>query len=358
MLIQSELISENELLIQFVESISQMVVILNEHRQIVYANERYKQFCNVADRNTLLGQRPGETMGCANAFKTATGCGTSDFCKSCGAVNAILESQKGEKSTKECKILTADNQAFEFKVTATPIYLEAQNLTIFSITDISAEKRKESLERIFLHDILNSAGGISGLSSILKEINEPAEMTEIAETIANAANNLVEEIKVQRELSSAECGELKPDLKYINSIIILQDLKNIYLNHERNDGKTIVIHKNAEDVVLETDTVLLKRVLGNMIKNAIEANIPEDEITLNSIATDQMVRFSVHNKSIISQNVQSELFKRTFSTKGIGRGLGTYSMKLFGEKYLNGKVWFESSVNKGTIFFIELQKEI
>ena len=35
-------------------------------------------------------------------------------------------------------------------------------------------------------------------------------------------------------------------------------------------------------------------------------------------------------------------------------GLGTYSMKLFGEKYLKGKVWFESSKEKGTIFFIEI----
>mgnify|MGYP006293419399 CR=1 len=37
------------------------------------------------------------------------------------------------------------------------------------------------------------------------------------------------------------------------------------------------------------------------------------------------------------------LFKRSFSTKGVGRGIGTYSMKLFGEKYLKGKVDFKNS---------------
>lgn len=38
------------------------------------------------------------------------------------------------------------------------------------------------------------------------------------------------------------------------------------------------------------------------------------------------------------------IFQRSFSTKGAkGRGLGTYSMKLFGETYLGGQVSFRSS---------------
>jgi sensor histidine kinase regulating citrate/malate metabolism len=48
------------------------------------------------------------------------------------------------------------------------------------------------------------------------------------------------------------------------------------------------------------------------------------------------------------------LFRRSFSTKGRGRGIGTYSMKLLGEKYLKGRVWFTSSPNAGTTFFIEV----
>jgi sensor histidine kinase regulating citrate/malate metabolism len=39
----------------------------------------------------------------------------------------------------------------------------------------------------------------------------------------------------------------------------------------------------------------------------------------------------------------------------VGRGIGTYSMKLFGEKYLKGKVWFTSSAENGTSFFFELK---
>lgn len=350
---QSEIISQNELLIKLVDSISQMVVILNEHRQIVYANKSYKDFCHVSD---IIGKRPGESLACSNAFRSPAGCGTSEFCKSCGAVNAILESHSGVKSTKECKILTTANVAHELRVTATPFNLNKEKLTIFSLIDISAEKRKESLERVFLHDILNNAGGISGLSAILKEIDDPKEMAEIAGTIEGAANNLIEEIKIQRELSSAERGELKPEFNPVSSFRILLDLSNVYAKHELNPGKEISIDQDNKDTLLKTDAVLLKRVLGNMIKNAIEVIHPNDSITLECTTTDSYVRFGVHNKSFIPRKTQLQLFQRTFSTKGAGRGMGTYSMKLLGETYLKGNVWFESTEESGTTFFIELKK--
>jgi sensor histidine kinase regulating citrate/malate metabolism len=56
----------------------------------------------------------------------------------------------------------------------------------------------------------------------------------------------------------------------------------------------------------------------------------------------------------MKREVQLQLFQRSFSTKGNNRGLGTYSMKLLGEQYLNGRVDFESSTQTGTTFSVEL----
>jgi sensor histidine kinase regulating citrate/malate metabolism len=49
-------------------------------------------------------------------------------------------------------------------------------------------------------------------------------------------------------------------------------------------------------------------------------------------------------------DVQLQVFKRSFSTKGAGRGLGTYSMKLLSEQYLNGRIALISSPQAGTTF--------
>jgi sensor histidine kinase regulating citrate/malate metabolism len=54
------------------------------------------------------------------------------------------------------------------------------------------------------------------------------------------------------------------------------------------------------------------------------------------------------------EEVKLQVFKRSFSTKGKGRGLGTYSIKLLTEKFLKGKVYFISEENFGTEFTIEI----
>lgn len=352
---QTDAIIKNHQLITFVESISQMVVILNERREIIYANKSYSQFCQASKINPVTGKRPGESFNCRNAFRSVNGCGTSEFCKSCGAARAISESQLGKRSTQECQVLTVNNDAINLRVTATPFVLENIKLTLFSLTDISHEKRKESLERVFIHDILNSAGGIAGLSAILKEVDNKDDMKEIAETIENAANNLIEEIKTQREIGAAERGDLVAELQTIDSLLVLKELAFVYSNHDTNPGKSIIVHHDSIKKKITTDPVLLRRILGNMIKNALEAIQPQDEVTLKCEMKDQFVRYSVHNKSIIPQDVQAELFKRFYSTKGHARGIGTYSMKLLGEKYLGGKVWFESTAEKGTKFYFELK---
>jgi signal transduction histidine kinase len=60
----------------------------------------------------------------------------------------------------------------------------------------------------------------------------------------------------------------------------------------------------------------------------------------------------------MTREVQLGVFQRSFSTEGSGRGLGTCSMKLIGERYLDGNVWFESSEEKGTVFYAEFPLEV
>jgi signal transduction histidine kinase len=172
--------------------------------------------------------------------------------------------------------------------------------------------------------------------------------------ISHAANNLVEEIQAQRQLNDAERGALHTELKEVNSLSVLNDLKNLYSAQVLASDKTIIIDNNSESLAVKTDPVLLRRVLGNMVKNAIEVFNPKAIITLRCQTMNQSVQFSVHNDFVIEKNIQLQLFKRSFTTKGVGRGLGTYSMKLLGEKYLKGKVGFESTEQNGTTFFIEI----
>ena len=97
-----------------------------------------------------------------------------------------------------------------------------------------------------------------------------------------------------------------------------------------------------------------------MIKNALEATAAGGVVTVRCRPkAKRHVVFSVHNPGVMPADVQLQIFQRSFSTKAAsGRGIGTHSMKLLGERYLGGKVAFVSREPEGTTFTLTLPKVI
>ena len=88
-----------------------------------------------------------------------------------------------------------------------------------------------------------------------------------------------------------------------------------------------------------------------MLRNALEATDAGGTVTVSWDCKSSGITFSVHNNTVIPQNIQLQIFNRSFSTKGNGRGLGAYTMKLLCARYLRGRIWFESTPETGTTFF-------
>lgn len=351
---QSEIFINNKILSQFTNSVSQMLVILNIERQIIYANNQFLKLLDVKKLDAILGYRTGEAVKCIYANQSEGGCGTSEFCRKCGATNAILKSIAGTQGVEECRILTTNNKALTLHVTATPFSTNGHQFTIFAIKDISDEKRRKSLERVFFHDILNSAGGLLGLSAILQETKDPDEISNIITILNHAAQNMVNEIQSERQLSEAEQGELKTNPNEFDANLFLKDIHQNYTAHKLTQNKNLKIKTNSGQLIIKTDNVLLRRILNNMINNALEASPPNSSITISCFKHKDKVRFTVQNPGFIPREIQLQIFQRSFSTKGEGRGIGTYSMKLLGEHYLNGSVAFESTPENGTTFYIDI----
>ena len=140
----------------------------------------------------------------------------------------------------------------------------------------------------------------------------------------------------------------------INSLAFIEQIAGDLQFLEVARGKNIVIGPGSASVVFESDPVLLRRVLNNMVKNALEASSIEQTITISVIRDGEKLKFSVHNPRSIPRDIEMQVFMRSFSTKGTQRGLGTYSMKILGERHLGGKVDFTTSESGGTAFYIIL----
>lgn len=358
---QNRMFRELPLLSELLDAMPGMAVVLNREREIVLANNRVINALGLPDETGILGERPGEALGCIHAFVEDGGCGTSEFCRTCGAANAILTCQNSGQSVQECRITTKqgqDEEALDFMVWATAFRLVGEDYSFFALSDISHEKRRVSLERIFFHDILNTAGGLRGFTQLLREEAE-GEVRETAVLIEQISDSLINEIETHKQLLAAENRELQLGLGRVKTCSLLKSVKERFERHPAAEGRRLAMADDCREVEINSDPVLLGRVIGNLVKNALEASRPTERVVLGCDSDETgNIRFWVRNAGAMDRRVQLQIFKRSFSTKGSGRGLGTYSVKLLGERYLKGRVGFTTDPENGTEFFIALPRDL
>ena len=350
---QAAIVSRIPLLRPLLDAIPDIILILNAQRQIVFANQALLNIVRLDSPDQAISLRPGEVLDCIHAFETEGGCGTTEYCQTCGAVQAILVSLRGDQAVQESRIRLKNGDALDLRVLAVPVELDGGQYSFLVLKDISDEKRRLILERVFFHDILNSAGALHGLAEVIRRAPVD-EKNAVAEDIEIVCDRLIDEIKSQKELFAAENNELNVEHSLINTRQFLEEIARLYESHDAAQGRQICLDPQTYDTILFTDQALLRRVLGNMIKNAIEACQAGEMVTLGCHTQKGRIEFWVHNPGVIPPEVRLQIFQRSFSTKGASRGLGTYSIKLLGERYLKGRVSFTSSLARGTIFKINL----
>lgn len=350
---------QNDLMNQLLEGYPELTVILNEHRQIIAFNSKALKAFHTINYFDIVGKRVGEAINCIHSHANDSGCGTSRFCQYCGAAKAIKTSLEQQQSvSEECRITTKLNGSeisLDLLVHTLPIKLEEKVYTLFTIQDISNEKRRSALERIFFHDILNTAAALRGLTEILTETENNVERTQIQQDIYTSVSQLIDEIVSQRELRTAEDGNLQPSFAQVSSKDILENVMGLYGKHELNKHKIFQVAISNQVELFVTDTALLTRTIGNLVKNALEESDEHQKVRLFTELKDKTIFFHVASEKVIPEHIQLQLFQRSFSTKqGKGRGLGLYSVRLIAESVLKGKVSFVSDNENKTVFTIEL----
>jgi signal transduction histidine kinase len=323
-----------------------ILLVLNPQRQVVAWNGPRRA-------DAPLGMRPGEMLSCVNA-RARGGCGTTRACETCGALGAILCCERSARPVgSECVIPGAGGAAVELDVRAAPVQVEGERYTVVILRDVSAEKRREALEQIFFHDLLNTASGLRGWAWRMGRPGADAERAR--ERIDLLSRQLEREIRDHRAFVLAEEGTLVPSPSPVRADELLDEVAALLGEHPCAAERTLDAAA-PPGLALETDRALLGRVLVNMARNALEATPAGGAVRVRCEEEPESgaVRFSVHNPGAMPEEVKARVFQRSFSTKGRGRGLGTYGMKLIGERYLCGEVGFTSAPEAGTTVSIRL----
>jgi len=361
-------VSHSPIVSALLEATDAGLLVLNRERQILATN-RAPLLENLRHDQRSIGLRPGEFFACPRATEQPQGCGAGEHCLACGTLQAVTQSQAGKRAVEQECLLTSGEGAnatpMELHVRATQVDIDGTDYTVVSLRDISSEKRRLALERIFFHDILNTLSALSNWTHLLNS-SSGERQDRARERVSRLVGQLEREIQLQRTLLEAEQGTLRPQRVAVAPATLLADLQGMFADTQTAKQRTLTVEDRCLGVELVTDPVLLGRVLVNMVKNAFEATPIGGEVRLwcerepgptakGEPEPRDTVAFHVHNAAEILPVVASRVFQRSFTTKsGTGHGLGTYGMRLLGERYLGGKVSFASSAAAGTVFSIRL----
>ena len=346
-------LSADEGLCSILDAMPDFVMIVGKTRQVLYGNRALSAFTTSQGLADFLGMRPGELLSCFHARLAPSGCGTAEACTACGALETILAALDGSSSGHECRVLRHTEhgpEALDLKIWGTPFRWNSQQLVMLVAVDISSEKRRKVLERIFFHDILNTAGVIDSMTQLL--MDGVMSFDDAKDSLRETSRNLVNEILGQRELMAAEHNELAAKPEPLHSLLFLEGVVSSYENSSLARGRQIVVAPDSAGTIFYSDGRLLGRVVGNLLKNALEASVEEEVVTLGCRTDGESISFWCHNSEVMPRQTQLQVFHRSFSTKDEGRGTGTYSVKLLTERYLKGRVSFTSDEQTGTVFTV------
>lgn len=355
---QARVVRSFENLQQLLQGVPYISLILNYQRQVVFFNRALLGALNIDSPQKIFGKRPGEVVNCIYSNHEPGGCGTSEHCSVCGAVDAILRSQRDNETVSlECRIATRQDGVLvplDLLVASTPLQIHGDHYSLVTLTDVSDTKRRRSMERIFFHDIINIAGSLKGYFDLLSHEIDVDQLTEMLPLLQDSLKQLMGEIQAQRSLTLAENGELPVEIRDLRCREVVEAVADTYRRNEVARGRTLEVEPGCARARLRADATLLRRVLGNLTKNALEASAEGDTVRLGCDLDDDRVRFWVHNRQYMPPELQLQIFQRSFSTKGKSRGLGTYSVRLIAERYMEGEVGFTSNEEAGTTFWVAL----
>lgn len=355
--LEIDLVTKNPIVDGLLGTVNGLLAVVNKDRQIVSINKSLLESLGFSNIEEAMGLRPGEAIKCIHAHEEPAGCGTTKYCSSCGAAIAMVTCLNNNEIVERKCVATVRNNGSTadlcLSVRACPIEIAGHRFMLLFLQDITQIEERTMLDQTFYHDIFNLITCLTGVSEMMdSSVSDP----KVADYLRTLCMRLKHEVLMQKAIKLSDATEYKAALDTLKTSSVIAELKEMFESYKSVMGISLEIPDNMPDIELKSDMDLILRILSNMLKNAFEASVDGDVVRLCVTTEGQEAVFSVWNRRSIPEPIANRVFQRYFSTKSEnGRGFGTYSMKLFGEKVLGGQVDFKTSEADGTVFTFRLK---
>ncbi len=357
-----------------ISNISEPILILREEKDTLYIEGANESFCESfgieLGKIIELDFNECSLTDLSEVIYTAIDRATSENRKSI----RFRFTNKETKMEYLCKFAILTYEHFDnrtFIISFFDITAEVENerrLRAAYEKELHLNKLKSTFLSNMSHELRTPLNAVVGYSDLMRMEIESSGNTNLKELMGYLSEGIV---RLRRfadnivDIALIEAGEIKPDMRLIQ----LREYFEEVLGELRvfSESKNVAIRLSFEDTCnfVETDPELLKKVLTELIDNAIKYNIENGlvEIRCYTFAGEWRVEISDTGKGIAQSMLKEILkpfaqeetdgYKRNY--EGLGLGL-TIANKL--TESLHGELEISSELGKGTTIRLSFPIEI
>jgi len=232
---------------------------------------------------------------------------------------------------------------------------------------ITVIKNRDRLYSVIAHDLRSPLSSIKMILSLLSsELSDEKINKELYELLTEA-NRTTEDLFILLDnllkWTKTQTGKLNISIQKIDIISIVHGLIDLYNLMSLNKNINIKLESKIEVLEVDSDPDIIKTIIRNLISNAIKFSYSGNEVIINIDENENDVIVSVKDNGcgISEENKSTILVKKDsgFTSYGTnneeGSGLGLNLCVEFTHK-IGGKIWFESELEKGSIFYVSIPK--
>lgn len=335
---QNELHRQNKLLEAVINSLSDGLVIIDEHYKILRATPKITTWFNV-DGQRLMGQ-----------FLT-------DYIE--------LPKGKSFESLKNTEIVILEDKSSNFVANSAELKLEDKKKRyVIIIKNITDQKELETLKEDFVatltHDLkVPIVAEKNMLELFLNEsFGKVSEKQEIAlKNMQSSNKELLDLVQVVLETYKFRSQTIR---LYRENIMLKSFIEEIIVDMTptANKAKNTLLFHLPRDIRVLADKIQLRRVVKNLIQNAISYGEPNSpiEITIGEIPRYIIIKVKDYGKGISQADI-NKIFNKYYSAakkfRKIGTGLGLYLSFQIAKAH-GGDLTVESVEGEYTEFCVKL----
>lgn len=349
----------NQLLENLIGILDDGLIVYDNNFLIIYFNKGVEEMLNIRAQDII-----GKSFTLEEAQKSDWKL-LSPIIYSSLAPTVIRLSEVGEDPQIVKVIL--ENPYKEFEVRTSQVLDDKKQPVLFikliknKTRESALLKSKSDFITVAAHQLRTPATAVNwSLENLKKDESLNASVKESIDVGYRASQNLLKIINDLLNVVQIEEGRFDYKMQKINLVEFLDKLLLEALLVAKEYKVNLYFDKALESVFVSADPDRLGLAVSNLIDNAVKYNISGGQVVVSLKIKDNFVEVVVRDTGVgIPEEDMPQIFTKFFRAKNIikssvaGSGLGLYLVKNIITEH-GGKIWLESVINRGSVFYFTL----